>query len=456
MISHFEKLNTPLKSVHTYPTLQDQISRFSSRGWSSVVAWTLWEAWANSAFLIPSARRELDDVESFDEWEEFALFGSHYCVVHAKSQEDLPALKLPLLEGETQFPVERITMSYQEHPGQRRQRRFGVAMSLESPLGERFIANVMGSGNSSRLSSSDLYRTSEISGDIVVNGHGPAGRMCHTSTEIGSSRVLIVGGRTSPTNPLRDCWVFAKGANRWETSHDLPIPLYRHSVTGLRKSSLALLIGGKTGASTIFGGCLLFHPERGWRKCNISGYPYQPVFGANFVWTSRESTTKHSGLLVGGISADSEVAEQLLSWTLDVADLDVSQMPSHPLPYPIVQSNGCRNRLSLSRTCPCLLLCSGGCSIGSAQCLSIVTGISSSLVASPKTAYFLGNRKSWSVRWHQDRSICTASSLSLTCLALDRQSAHCWLATQPKYQRMEVSISLAEGQLAFPLGPSGH
>lgn len=333
MISHFEKLNTPLKSVHTYPTIRSQITRFSSRGWSHVRACNLWQAWANNAFLTPVERRKVDEVEPFDEWEEFALFGSHYCLVHASSYETSSVFGASAPEGENQGAVDRVRIRFQENPGQKGQRRFGAAMVLENQLGEQFVANVMGSGNSSRLPSSDIYSRSTVSEDIVVNAHGPAGRMCHALSEIGSDRVLLSGGRTSPTNPLRDCWLFCKGVNRWERNHDLPVPLYRHSVAGLRGSSLALLVGGRTGASTIFGGCLLFHPERGWKKCRISGDPYNPVFGASLVWTSREAATRHTGLLAGGISQDGEVTDQLLAWTLDVTDLDVNlSLPFLTLP----------------------------------------------------------------------------------------------------------------------------
>lgn len=81
MLSHFEKLSTPLRSIEVYPTVESQISRFQERGWSFIEIKDLWQTWSSEQFVSDSERIALDDVEPFDEWEEFILFARHYFVL---------------------------------------------------------------------------------------------------------------------------------------------------------------------------------------------------------------------------------------------------------------------------------------------------------------------------------------------------------------------------------------
>lgn len=345
MLSHFDKLSTPLKSVHRYQTLEHQKDRFLSRGWASVEAWSMWQAWGDSTFLSSAQRQKLDAVEPFDEWEEFALFASHYCIVNATNYPAGDGSDRPTASSTGQWlqgadltgGVTETAFSYQENPGSKGQRRFGAAMKMQNRWGQPCLANVMGLGATSRLSTSDVYRWNEEPFDKhsigpVVDA-GPPSRMCHTITSLGAAGELLVGGRTSPANPLRDCWLFIMGENRWKRTHDLPVPLYRHSIVRLGGTSFALLIGGKTGPNTIFDGCLLFHPEKGWvdvelrhfdRGIRTESRVYRPVFGANLVedgdfTTDRTDAIRRLGYLAGGISSDGLVADQILHWTLEVS-----------------------------------------------------------------------------------------------------------------------------------------
>ena len=87
MMKHFAKLGTPLRSVVEYPGQHAQTQRFRAAGFTHIDYNNLWELWSDSRFLSPSQRVALDHVEPFDEWEEFALFGSHYCLVVAHNRE---------------------------------------------------------------------------------------------------------------------------------------------------------------------------------------------------------------------------------------------------------------------------------------------------------------------------------------------------------------------------------
>ncbi|KAI1210528.1 LCM-domain-containing protein [Annulohypoxylon truncatum] len=341
MLAHFEKLKTPLKSVFAYPTLESQQNRFTSRGWSQVDVNSLWHIWCSDQWLPADERKKIDaiELEPFDEWEEFALFAGHYCVVIATTNsESIPTISngSKNVEG-LQIPVSPLSADFSEYSGTRGQRRFGAAMRLKNNLGEEFLANTFGSGTNTRLRSYDLYERESPLQDIVTHHTGPNSRMCHTITDLGDYRSLLVGGRTSPSSPLRDCWLFDKRVNTWQRVDDLPLPIYRHGMTRLGNSNMALLIGGKSGSSTIFEGCLLYSPSSGWVECEILGSNYVPIFGGlltSLHEATRSSTSngvQFSGVLIGGISQEGIIASQILRWVLELPETGKPTISFTPL-----------------------------------------------------------------------------------------------------------------------------
>ncbi|KAI1139759.1 LCM-domain-containing protein [Hypoxylon sp. FL0543] len=328
MLGHFKKLKTPLKSIFNYPNLNAQRSRFVRRGWPQVDVRSLWEVWSSDQWLSAEGRRKLDSVEPFDEWEEFALFAAHYCVVIAKTNQDdsrkVSSSHETLKRLTNEISLISSTMEFREYSGTRGQRRYGAAMKLESRLGEQFLANTFGLGPNNRLQSYDLYENGPPIQHIELQHAGPSSRMCHTTTDLGYHGILLVGGRTSPSSALQDSWLLDRRVNRWERVHDLPLPLYRHGITRLGWSDMALLIGGKSDSSTIFSGCLIYQPSSGWTECEILGSNYKPVFGALLVneqdmtFPLMDGLVLFHGVLAGGISQDGVIANQLLSWALRV------------------------------------------------------------------------------------------------------------------------------------------
>ena len=333
MLSHFRKLGTPLKSIHAYPTLDSQLQRFASQGWNSVHAWTLWQAWADETFLSVADRRRLDEVEPFDEWEEFALFGCHYCLIHARTAPgpvQIAGLSTndPCPDASAELPAEKIKMRFDECPGQKGQRRFAASMQLPQNNGGYTIVNVMGLGSKSRLQSCDVYslRSNESARQLSFHEGGPMSRMCHTLTDIDSDNcILLAGGRGSPSDPFKDCWLFDKRIRAWRRTHDLPTPLYRHSVASIQNSSFALLAGGKGSGAAVYDGCLLYHIEEGWIDCEIIGdQRLRPVYGAALICqgVSRTSPSSFEGIFAGGLQ-DGTITDQILTWQLDVSNVKV-------------------------------------------------------------------------------------------------------------------------------------
>ncbi|OLN91988.1 tRNA wybutosine-synthesizing protein 4 [Colletotrichum chlorophyti] len=336
MLKHFNKLNTPLKSVHRYPTVASQESRFGSLGWASVESWTLWETWADDLFMTAAERRALDTVEPFDEWEEFALFASHYVVILAStpkrepkghSSQELPNSDVP------SCPVLVTTSPYEANRGHR---RFGGAMLVENSNGQTLISHNLGQGSNGRLNSEDLYQLSDQPCLPTSAKKGPSGRVCHTLTDLGSGGVLLAGGRASPSTAFKDCWLFRKVFNIWERVQDLPTPLFRHSVARLGSTSLALLAGGRPNHFQTSAEYLLFDPTKGWTKCRL-GSPMPLLYGATFICTNTSGSRWFKGLLTGGILEDGIINQNSYTWKLDLSqpeplitfeDLTVQTHPS--------------------------------------------------------------------------------------------------------------------------------
>jgi tRNA wybutosine-synthesizing protein 4 len=344
MLRHFDKLKAPPRSVFVYPTLQAQTDRFTGFGWSQVSAETLWEAWSSDKYLSSEERRRLNDIEPFDEWEELAIFGAHYCVVIASAgpgvlREDAAKHGRPLSEvaGLSCLTVDAEFSEY----GSRGQRRFGAPIALHDTVGQPFLANTLGQGNRNRMRSIDLHTYGKTPEEVEIPSAGPSSRMCHSTVDLGVAGNLLIGGRASPSSPLRDCWLFNKATRSWQKLNDLPIPLYRHAITRLGHTSLALLVGGKTGASVVFGGCLLYRPESGWHECEIAGQAPAPVFGATLVCfgprTSNEDTSgspnthRFEGIVCGGLLQDGTIAKQTLRWELAIPESGTPVVRFFPL-----------------------------------------------------------------------------------------------------------------------------
>ncbi|KAF4445976.1 leucine carboxyl methyltransferase 2 [Fusarium austroafricanum] len=319
MLKHFNKLNTSLKSVDQYPTVESQRDRFEKRGWSSVDIWDLWEAWNSQVFLDSAERAALDDIEPFDEWEEFILFARHYVVLHATAyhRDEKSAGQ----RGQPCSPNKHVkaNMTLMGSLGAPK-RRFGAPLMASSPEGGEYLIHTLGMGINARLDSCDIYSLHNGNPSFEMSPVGPSARLCHATVDIGHAGILLVGGRASPSKAFTDCWIFKKDSGRWEKTFDLPVPLFRHCAVRLPGSSLALILGGKIGPSKISSDYYVFHPVRGWLKCAVSGIIPNSTFGGLAITSSNATSNpgNFQGLIAGGIGGDGRVNDQAFFWTVDI------------------------------------------------------------------------------------------------------------------------------------------
>lgn len=293
-----------------------------------MAARNLWNVWCDDEFVTPKQRLSLNEVEAFDEWEEFVLFASHYFLLLAIKHSNPAKGHLRHHEKTPDIlqPIKSVTLVAQEntrvkpYPG----RRFGATL----PVSPDVLGHNGGLGLQSRSNTTDLYvldgSQNKSAGIIkkelsllpgkVSSRPLPEARMCHTITSVGLTTSLMVGGRTSPNNVLKDCWLFC---NRWKKIDDLPTPLFRHCAAqvtvdfGCSSIESVLVYGGKTSACHVSDKWLLWRESFGWADLADTGCELIPRFGAVMV-----STGIGTGVLLGGMAADGTILREMWEWTI--------------------------------------------------------------------------------------------------------------------------------------------
>lgn len=330
MLNHFNKIQTPLKSISRYSSKKSQCLRFQSKGWSNVEFESLWRIWQSEDCTPTQLRQKLDKVELFDEWEEFALFACHYFILVASnsSKSNLPHFA----NSELHFQADQGAMTDQPMS-------YIEARSLYIPISQnsscrRFAAMIDmtqvvgvhgGIGRQNRETSMDIYTPNNSQYSGIKGPPLPQGLACHTITRFYHSQFLLVGGRTSPDKANIDTWHYDGKA--WSMKDVLFPGRFRHCAVAVLGKAEAdkvesyeeegiLVFGGRTGNGTILDEWAIWQSGRGWRKLkadskdNIS---VLPRFGACML----RDIDSNSGWLFGGIGANRLVQSDVWHWTLE-------------------------------------------------------------------------------------------------------------------------------------------
>ena len=267
----------------------------------------------------------MNEVEPFDEWEEFALFASHYFLLVAiKGRKDATRFgvhhkySVSLSPG---TPLEQINppilsligcVSTEKFRNRDQERRFGSIYSV----GREILVHHGGYGFQRRLSSVNVYirESKDVAApDSFMPPPGIGARMCHTITDVGDDRSLLVGGRTSPNDALSECWL--RRGTRWERTDDLPVPLYRHCTARvlLRVNENGVLVfGGKSLKSIPTSNWFLWRESTGWVEIHSLETIISPRFGAVM-----EYTGPRCGLLLGGMTESGLICSDVWVWKLE-------------------------------------------------------------------------------------------------------------------------------------------
>lgn len=338
MFAHFEKLRAPIKSIYKYQTVEQQLQRFESLGWKPPRIQTLWELWHDREFVTLKEKEEFIAVEPFDEWEEFALFASHYILIVADNVE---VLQRQLKQPDPAESQQTFNFTHEKAIAKgASERRFAAAYSN---IGNTFAIHG-GHGRQARLNSTDVYANDAVCSSVASQRAVPftlTSRMCHTITNIDNDRTVLIGGRTSPTNALQDCWLYQNSTGRWTRLEDLPEPRYRHSTLPVKiidrtiqTSMIGIMVcGGKNSNGKILGDWLLWTPDRvgdntkgQWHvlkqkivnKEEALTASFTPRFGATVVLSEppQKSHSVTQGFLFGGLDKNGEILQDYWLWTV--------------------------------------------------------------------------------------------------------------------------------------------
>ncbi|KAJ4989151.1 leucine carboxyl methyltransferase [Stagonosporopsis vannaccii] len=323
MLTHFDKLHASINSVKQYQTLAQQSSRFLDAGWSSLeMAVSLWGLWSDDSFTPPSLRMQVDAIEPFDEWEEFALFGGHYFILVASNTKAGPGVRPSVSAAavvDSSSEPASISLRSSKLPTNSAwtPRRFASAFAPDVST----FAIHGGQGPQNRLSSISALARSRATVQIQIqNRLQPAARMCHTITSISNTSALLVGGRASPAQALADCWLMSKG--EWSAVEDIPTARYRHSAVSVKlsydmsQSESILVFGGKSSNGAVLDDWFLWTPNSGWHSIPVDG-PRPPArFGAAMSVLQVAQAAPTRGILLGGIGAYGAVLDDVWEWSL--------------------------------------------------------------------------------------------------------------------------------------------
>ncbi|KAK2766929.1 tRNA methyltransferase ppm2 [Arachnomyces sp. PD_36] len=318
MMKHFSKLQAPLYSIHEYPTLELQEKRFVDAGWNHAEARGLWALWSDPDFLTACQRQKLDEFEAFDEWEEFALFASHYFLLSASTREkDRNGVKRassPAYEQREEFHEFQpppLKLSHRPASRPNSERRFSAVV----PTHPGAFGVHGGYGREARLATTDIYHqpNSKSNGPTLTPPSNMGPRMCHSSTAFQNGDCLVTGGRTSPRAVTSDCWV--KRGKTWQPADALPSPRFRHSSTlvSLGGTESVLVYGGKTGNGEVLDQWLLWNSSTSWKEVLVVGEMPVARFGACMT-----SLVGSSGVLFGGMTRDGVILGDFWTWSLSI------------------------------------------------------------------------------------------------------------------------------------------
>lgn len=283
MLAHFDSLQTTLWSVKKYPSIPAQFERFKSLGWKTVSGVSLAQFW--DSHVTDTKKEFVENVEAFDEWEEFLLFLNHYSIIYGGAD----------IFAASEYP-EAAEFTLKCNKSVSDAHRIGAAAcSYENGV-------ILNGGQAQNRESSSLLLSVDSTDEFWVEKHNMIPRQYHSLSEIEPGVVLLAGGRSSPTKRFSDCHVLRDGV--WKQTFELPEGRFRHAMAG------TLLFGGSDSVDQ----WLRFDAATGWTslKCDTHySYPYSATL------TMKTAT---EGVLVGGMDSKGNLGKQVYSVSLSGSD----------------------------------------------------------------------------------------------------------------------------------------
>lgn len=291
MQDHFRKLNSTLHAVQQYPDIDAQRHRFLDKGWEQCVCLDI-----NSFYLglVPEEERfKIENLEPFDEYEEWHQKCSHYFILTAAQGSltaqavlSIPASSLTIMSpsiGRKALSVRTIPVCTEG---------LGMASSSVSPNQVLLTGGSTKGGREAQIGM--LLKNKESWKSVKVETSGNFGvRLYHTVSALPRGGAIVFGGRTSPLNPVKNvckltfdpfstCSIdFLEGRDTVKLrveqvvcGGNSPAPRWRHTTTLVRHKGKDFLFvfGGKNESQVVLGDVNFMDVEQNvWTEIPVDG-----------------------------------------------------------------------------------------------------------------------------------------------------------------------------------------
>ncbi|XP_066199386.1 tRNA wybutosine-synthesizing protein 4 [Saccopteryx leptura] len=298
MQQHFQQLNSPLHGLDRFPDVESQERRFLQAGWTACSAIDMNEFYR--CFLPAEERQRMENLEPFDEFEEWHLKCAHYFILAASRGDTFsktlvfPSSELfPRVEPASTSGILPANVVSSDIQGPNL-KRYGHASVLLSP-GLILSGGGFGEqdGRHCRVSKFHLlsrYCDFEWKGKQVCSwGTGVQwdGRLYHTMTRLSDTQVLVLGGRLSPVTPalgILQLHFYRREDNSTEDlnikvtksgpEEDSTLSCWRHSTTEVSYENQKYLFvyGGRTVVKPVLSDWHFLHVQTmAWVRIPVKG-----------------------------------------------------------------------------------------------------------------------------------------------------------------------------------------
>ncbi|XP_059228648.1 tRNA wybutosine-synthesizing protein 4 [Mustela nigripes] len=254
MQQHFRQLSSPLHGLDRFPDVEAQKHRFLQAGWTACSAVDMNEFYR--CFLPSEECQRVENLEPFDEFEEWHLKCAHYFILAASRGHTLfetlvfpPSEMFPRIDPASPSGVFSASVVTSDSKGPNL-KRYGHASVL---LNRNIILSAGGFGEQEgrhcRVSKFHLlsrYGDFEWKSNQICSCETGAqwdGRLYHTMTRLSDTEVLVLGGRLSPVTPALGILQLGISKSKDNTTKDLNVTItkadpedstlscWRHSTT---------------------------------------------------------------------------------------------------------------------------------------------------------------------------------------------------------------------------------
>ncbi|XP_063964259.1 tRNA wybutosine-synthesizing protein 4-like [Lytechinus pictus] len=300
MQKHFKKLNSPLNAIQKYTSKQKHCARFIQQGWDTSCAINMYEYYTQ--IISKDERIRVEQIELFDEFEEWHLKCIHYILVAAFNgrcgeyrRNLFPELPLAPSVAEHTFVSDiNPTVLVKPHPLQSTLeattwlRLFSHASVLIPDTSNIMISGGFGDSAGCHRRLDKVHMVNIHLGNAIellaTQGSEKLGqRLHHTMTALNSGQFLIFGGRTSPSKPCSTPYILTLQNTHHLPSYQLhtvqgggvsPSPRWRHTATPLTLAGreFVLVYGGRGVEEHPLGDTWLLDVEKiAWQRIHFEG-----------------------------------------------------------------------------------------------------------------------------------------------------------------------------------------